>query len=68
MADFNQLTVDPKLFFIKGTFAVDPSTVLTPPKQFDTQSVKTLTVANGATLLVYDVTNPAAPVLIGTIG
>lgn len=68
MADFNEVVVDPKAFFVQGNLRVDPTTVLTPPKQYDKQSVRTLTVANGGVLKVYDVTNPANPVLIQTIG
>lgn len=68
MADFNQVVVDAKTFFVQGGLQVDPKTTLTPPKQFDKQSVRTMTVANGTVLKVYDVTNPASPVLIQTIG
>lgn len=68
MADYNQAIVDPKAFFVQGDLRVDPSTVLTPPKQYDRQSVKTMTVANGSVLKVYDVTDPSNPVLIQTIG
>jgi hypothetical protein len=68
MADFNQVVVDPKTFFVQGGLQVDPTTILTPPKQFDKQTVRTMTVANGTVLKVYDVTDPTSPVLIQTIG
>ena len=68
MADFNQVVIDPATFFVQGGLALDPGTILTPPPQFDRQTVRLLTVANGATLQVYDVTNPASPVLVQTIG
>ena len=68
MADFNQVVVDPKTFFLEGKLTLDPETTLTLPRQFDKQSVKTMTVANGATIQVYDVTDPSNPVLIGIIG
>ena len=68
MPDYNELVVDPKLFFVRGGLNIDPNTVLSRPRQFDSQAVKTMTVANGAVLCVYDVTDPANPILTGTIG
>jgi len=68
MADFNQVVVDPKAHYVKDSLTLDPTTILTPQQQHDKQNVRTMTVANGSTLKVYDVTNPASPVLIQTIG
>lgn len=68
MADFNQAVIDPVNSFIVQGLIVDNTTVLTIPKQFDKQSVKTMTVSDGGVLKVYDITNPASPVFIGTIG
>jgi len=68
MPDYNQLLVDPRLFFVRDGFSVDARTELSRRRQFDTQSVKTMTVPNGDILKVYDVTDPNNPVFVGTIG
>jgi hypothetical protein len=67
MADYNEATV-PQNFVIESKICLDPTTILTRPLLAMQQAVATLTVANGDTVLVYDVTNPSSPVLIGTIG
>ncbi len=69
MPNFNELIVKPKKAgVILDKTCLNPETLLEPDKQFDTQSVKTMTVANGDTIQVYDVTDPSNPVLIGTVG
>lgn len=68
MADFNQVVIDPVNSFVVQGLTVDNTTVLTVPKQYDKQSVTTMTVSDGGVLKVYNITNPASPVLIGTIG
>lgn len=68
MPDYNQLLVDPRLFYVRGGLDIDPNTVLTRPRQFDTQAVKRMVVANGDVLSVYDVTDPQNPVFVETIG
>ena len=67
MADFNQ-AVPVETLVVRKRITLDPETILTPPVTVQIQPVTTLTVANGGTLLVYDVTNPASPVLVATIG
>ena len=68
MPDYNELVVDPRLFYVRGGLDINPNTILSRPRQFDSQTVKTMTVANGDVLYVYDVTDPANPILTGTIG
>lgn len=68
MADFNEILIDPRNFYVASPVSVDNGTVLTQPKFFDNQNVKYMTVADGGVLKVYDITNPAAPVLVETIG
>jgi hypothetical protein len=67
MADYNEAVV-PQNFVVESKICLDPTTLLTRPLLALPQSVTTLTVANGAQVLVYDVSNPSSPVLIGTIG
>jgi hypothetical protein len=67
MADYNEATV-PQNFVVESKLCLDPTTILTRPLLAQPQPVSTMTVANGGTVLVYDVTNPSSPVLIGTIG
>lgn len=68
MPDYDELMVDPKLFFVRTDLTINPRTVLSRPRQYDSQAVNTMTVANGDVLLVYDVTDPANPVYVKTIG
>lgn len=68
MPNFNELIVKPGTSYLSDKVCLNPATLLEPPKQFETQSVKTMTVANGSTLDVYDITDPSNPVLIGTVG
>lgn len=67
MATFNEGVFGPEKFVLKGRVTLDPTTDLSVPKP-PGPPLKTLTVANGSTILVYDVTNPGNPVLIQTIG
>lgn len=67
MADYNEGTV-PQNFVLESKLCLDPTTILTRPPLTQIQPVTTMTVANGDTVLVYDVSNPSSPVLIGTIG
>ncbi len=67
MATYNEGVLGADKLVLSGKLTLDPSTE-TPGPVFKPQSVKTLLVANGATVLVYDVTDPAHPVLIRTIG
>lgn len=48
------------------TIGLPPELMRPSPKA--TQAVKTLTVANGAVIKVYDVGDPTNPVLLKTIG
>lgn len=68
MPNFNELIVDPKQGFLTDKVCLNPETLLEPPKKFAPPAVKTMTVANGSTVQVYDVTDPSNPVLIGTVG
>lgn len=68
MPDYDELMVDPRLFFVRTDLTINPTTILSRPRQYDSQSVKTMTVANGDVLVVYDVTDPANPVYVKTIG
>lgn len=68
MADFNEIIIDPKTFYLKSKVCLDPSTVLTVEDKFASFETKKMFVANGSTIQVYDVTDPSNPVLIGTIG
>lgn len=68
MARTNEVLIDPKRFFLQGQLTLDPTTLITVPKQFETGKVKTMTVANGGLIQVYDISDPANPVLLGTIG
>lgn len=67
MADYNEASVLQN-FVVESKLCLDPTTILTRPLLAQVQPVATMTVANGDTVLVYDVTIPSAPVLIGTIG
>jgi hypothetical protein len=66
--NFNEVIADPSKGFLADKITLNPSTLLEPPPQFETQKVNTMTVANGDTIQVYDVTDPSNPVLIGTVG
>jgi hypothetical protein len=68
MADYNDAVPDLENLVLTDKVCLDPTTILTQPILALPQSVTTLTVANGDTVLVYDVSNPSSPVLIGTIG
>lgn len=67
MADFNDAVV-PENFVLESKLCLDPTTILTQVPKTQVQPVTTMTVANGDTVLVYDVSNPASPVLVATIG
>lgn len=67
MATYNDAVVGTDGIALGGKLTLDPTTKLPGPVT-PTQPVKTLLVANGASVLVYDVTDPAHPVLIRTIG
>lgn len=69
MADFNEAVIKPEGAFYATPVRIDPTTTVTPPKApFATPAIRRMMVANGSQILVYDVTNPASPVLIQTIG
>lgn len=68
MPNYNEAVIGPKNFILEGQLILDPTTILTPPKPKSYPPLKTLTVANGGSLLVYDVSDPSNPVLINTIG
>lgn len=52
---------------LEGPISLDPHTILTVARA-PGQPTRTLTVANGSSVLVYDMSNPSSPVLIRTIG
>lgn len=69
MPNFNEAIAKPQgPSFITDKVTLNPETLLEPAKQFAPPAVKTMTVANGSTIQVYDVTDPSNPVLIGTVG
>ena len=69
MPHTSNILIDPKNFFVVTSVEINPAPVAEPPPiSFDRQSVKTMTVANGSVIQVYDVTDPSNPVLTGTIG
>ena len=68
MANLNEAIIDPKTFFLTSQLTLDPTTLIDPPKQFETDTVTRMTVANGGVVQVYDVSDPSNPVLLGTIG
>jgi endonuclease YncB( thermonuclease family) len=64
---FNQGVMGIDNIVLEGEVTFDPHTVLTVPRE-PNPPTRVMTVANGSTVLVYDVTNPANPILIRTIG
>jgi len=65
--NFNQGVLNIGEFVLDKPLTLDPATLVTippPPSQIGT----IMTVANGTTVLVYDITDPTHPVLIRTIG
>lgn len=69
MPDVNDLIISPGKFFLRGRLTLDPGTVIQPTPQYQPPTTsKTMTVADGGVVKLYDVTDPSNPILIGTVG